>query len=140
MKVVVNRCYGGFSLSDKAIEMIMNRKGLNCFRYMQTKYNFLDGVNEYTKCDETEVNNHLFVCYMTKDLGEKISKLPNEFFWNDRIIDRNDVDLVAVVEELGEKADGRFAQLKVVEIPDGVNWEIDDYDGVETIHEVHRSW
>ena len=27
MKIAINRCFGGFGLSDKAIEMIMKRKG-----------------------------------------------------------------------------------------------------------------
>jgi hypothetical protein len=50
MKVVVNKCFGGFGLSDKAIEMVMNRKGLDCFRYKQTKYKCSDGIEEYAKC------------------------------------------------------------------------------------------
>ena len=139
MKVVVNRCYGGFGLSDKAIEMVMRRKGLNCFRYKQTKYKFSDGVEEYTRCDMFN-DNSLFTHYQTKDLGEKVNKLPNETYWYYGILDRTDADLIAVVEELGKEANGDFASLEVVEIPDDVNWEIDDYDGIETVHEVHRSW
>ena len=53
---------------------------------------------------------------------------------------RTDKKLVECVETLGEKADGYCAELKVVEIPDDVNWEIDEYDGLESIHEVHRVW
>lgn len=141
MKVVVNRCFGGFGLSDKAIEMIMKRKGLNCFRYKQTKYNCRDGVEEYTKCNSFE-DDIIGDYYLTKDLGEKIDKIPNEYFWYyGSKLERTDSDLIAVIEEIGEKeASGRFAELEVVEIPDDVNWEIDDYDGIETIHEVHRSW
>lgn len=41
---------------------------------------------------------------------------------------------------MGKKASGKCAELKVIEIPDGVDWEIDDYDGIETVHEKHRSW
>lgn len=139
MKVVVNRCYGGFGLSDKACEMVMKRKGLDCFRYKQTKYNFQDGVKEYTRYEKFN-NDELFVHYQTVDLGEKVDKLPNETYWYYGNLDRDDADLIAVVEELGKEANGRFSSLEVVEIPDGVNWEIDDYDGMETIEEVHRSW
>lgn len=139
MKVVVNRCYGGFGLSDKACEMVMKRKGLDCFRYKQTKYNFLDGVNEYTRCEKYD-NNDIFINYLTVDLGEKVDKFPNETYWYCGNLDRDDVDLIAVVEELGEEANGKFSKLEVVEIPDGIDWEIDDYDGMETIEEVHRSW
>jgi len=53
---------------------------------------------------------------------------------------RDDYDLVTVVEVLGRKADGRCARLKVVEIPHDVIWDIGEYDGVEHIYEVHRTW
>lgn len=139
MKVVVNRCYGGFGLSDKAIEMVMKRKGLDCFRYKQTKYKHRNDVQEYTRC-ETFSSSDIFTYYQTVDLGEKVDKLPNETYWYYGKLERDDADLIAVVEELGEEANGRFASLEVVEIPDGVIWDIDDYDGIETIHEVHRSW
>ena len=53
---------------------------------------------------------------------------------------RTDPKLIECVETLGHKADGYFAKLKVVEIPDDVEWEINDYDGIESVHEVHRVW
>lgn len=139
MKVVVNRCYGGFGLSDKAVEMVMERKGLNCFRYRQTKYRYRDGVKEYTRC-EAFSGSDILIHYLTVDLGEKTNKLPNEIYWYYGNLERDDIDLVAVVEELGGEANGKFSELEVVEIPDSVKWEIDNYDGIETIHEVHRSW
>jgi hypothetical protein len=55
-------------------------------------------------------------------------------------IPRDDADLVAVVEQLGKKADGDYARLKVVEIPADVKWQIEEYDGSEHIAEVHRTW
>lgn len=138
MKVVVNRCFGGFGLSDKAIEMVLNRKNLGCFRYEQTKYEYRDGIDEYTRCDV--FNGSIFTIYSTEDLGKKINKCPSESYWYCGDLKRDDADLIAVVEELGEEANGWASELKVVEIPDDVAWEIDDYDGIETIHEVHRSW
>lgn len=138
MKVVVNRCYGGFGLSDKAVEMVMERKGLGCFRYKQTKYKYRDGIAEYTRYET--LDNGVLSHYLTVDLGEKVNKLPNENYWYYGNLERDDADLIAVVEELGEEADGRFARLKVIDIPDDIEWVIDDYDGFETIHEAHRSW
>ena len=32
------------------------------------------------------------------------------------------------------------AQGSTVEIPDGVQWEIDEYDGGERVAECHRTW
>jgi len=55
-------------------------------------------------------------------------------------IKRNDPILVEIVEQLGEDAGHRFAQLKVVEIPDDVVWGIEEYDGNEWIAEKHRTW
>lgn len=54
--------------------------------------------------------------------------------------DRTNPQLVECVEALGEKADGRFARLWVVEVPDDVSWYIDEYDGNESVEEEHRSW
>lgn len=53
---------------------------------------------------------------------------------------RSDPILVQTVEELGEKANGSCAKLKVIEIPDDIEWEIDEYDGMESVRECHRSW
>jgi hypothetical protein len=55
-------------------------------------------------------------------------------------ITRNDADLIAVVESLGPLANGHAAELKIVEIPDGINWGIHSYDGMEHIYEEHRTW
>lgn len=49
--------------------------------------------------------------------------------------------LVRVVEELGSKtASGEYGALKVVEIPDGTDWQIQEYDGSEHIAEKHQTW
>jgi hypothetical protein len=49
--------------------------------------------------------------------------------------------VVQVVEELGpEEASADFASLKIVEVPDDVEWIIEEYDGAEWIAEKHRRW
>ena len=54
---------------------------------------------------------------------------------------RNDPALIEVVESIGTPAAaGAYSRLKIVEIPDDVEWEIDEYDGAETVHETHRVW
>ena len=55
-------------------------------------------------------------------------------------IPRNDERLVQVVEELGAEADGHCANLKIVEIPAGVEWTLEKHEGRERVSEVHRSW
>ena len=54
---------------------------------------------------------------------------------------RTDPDLIRCIETLGSAAaSGEHAEVKVVEIPDGTDFYIHNYDGIETIHEHHKSW
>ena len=117
MKVVINDSFGGFGLSDAAFEIFLDRKGIAWEKQHRGDYDW----HEY---------------YHAGHLGE------DEHFLYSREMteDRSDLDLVAVVEELGTKANGFCADLKVVEIPDGVKWHISEYDGLEHIAEDHRTW
>ena len=90
MHIVINSCYGGFGLSDKALDMY-------------------------------------------KQLSNKSEVYSFE-------LDRTDPILIQVVEALGAEADGRFAKLRIIEIPDDIEWEITEYDGSELVEEVHRKW
>jgi hypothetical protein len=56
------------------------------------------------------------------------------------LIPRDDQQLVQVVEELGAVANGHCAELKIVEVPHDVQWEIERSGGVEHVSEVHRTW
>ena len=62
----------------------------------------------------------------------------------DRDIRRDDPVLISVIEELQQQnmvmADGMFATIRIVEIPDDVEWIIQEYDGLEVVAEVHRTW
>lgn len=133
MKIVINRCFGGFELSPVAIREYLKRKGKDCF--------FYDGSSFDSLVKVSGVKNNLFICCSTKYLGEKTTweKMDGSFF-NPREIPRNDIDLVEVVESLKSDASGRYSDLRVVEIPDGIEWEIDEYDGLETVEEKHRNW
>ena len=66
-----------------------------------------------------------------------------------RVINRDELEmeterdnplLVMAVEYLGEAANGPHAKLKVVDVPDGVAWTIQNYDGVEWVAENHCTW
>jgi hypothetical protein len=111
MKIVINSDYGGFGLSDEAMELYLTRKGIP---FDKKPWKF---------------NEYIFVKPGTED--------DLYLHWD---VERDDPVLVQVVEELGEKADGRYSQLKIVEIPDDVEWDIQEYDGIESIHEKHRVW
>jgi hypothetical protein len=90
IKVVINDCFGGFGLSDAALEEYKGRKGI------------ID---------------------------------PNFYYYD---IPRDCPVLVEMVER-GD-ADTDYSDLKVVEIPDDVNWYIEEYDGLEHVAERHRTW
>ena len=60
--------------------------------------------------------------------------------WYGRDIARDDPVLVTIVRELGVDADTRYAKLKIVEVPYGVDWTIEEYDGEEWVAEKHRTW
>lgn len=65
----------------------------------------------------------------------------NDFkFFYVRDLKRDDPILIQVVETLGKEANGRYAKLKIVTIPDDVIWYIVEYDGAEMIVEKHRQW
>ena len=58
---------------------------------------------------------------------------------------RTDLDLVRIVEQLGERANGQTAfglknDLKIIEIPEGIKVKIESYDGNEWVAEEHRVW
>lgn len=72
-------------------------------------------------------------CHLYEELSGR-----SDFY--DRDIPRNDPILVQVVQKLGEKANDGISCLRVVEIPDDVEWYISDYDGIESVEEVHRTW
>lgn len=113
MKIVINRDYGGYGLSDQAVREYGKRKGLNLVE---------DGPDD-----------HGFTYFYVNEIDE------NNYF-SDREIERDDPVLVEIVERLGSEANGRYSDLKIVEIPDDVDWDIMEYDGMEHIAEKHRTW
>jgi len=79
-------------------------------------------------------------CYGVFELSKEAM---NELNTNDPYWENNKRDsprLVAVIEKLGKKASGEMGELKIVEIPDDVEWTIKEYDGKEWVAEVHRTW
>jgi hypothetical protein len=85
-KIVINKCFGGFSLSDEACQIL--------------------GVEHQG--------------YFVK---------------------RDWQPLIDLIEEKGSDfVSGSSAELAIVEIPDDVDYGIEEYDGNEWIAESHRTW
>jgi len=55
-------------------------------------------------------------------------------------ISRDSDQLVSVVKVLGERANSAYSRVKIVTIPDDVEWTICEYDGTEWVAEAHRTW
>lgn len=108
MKIVINSCFGGFSISKKAAEYMAERG------HDQATQELKEMVNKFYGYGYSE-------------------KYTNEY-------KRNDPILIEAVEILGEATNGCCARLKIVEIPDDIEWEIEEYDGREHIAEKHRTW
>lgn len=134
MKIILNKCYGGFGLSKEAYELYAKKKGLTLYPYYDSSK---DNFTTLKKGDSS-----FLTYYFIEDFGDEVFK--NKMDWSKNLYlnyeYRNDPILIEVVEELGEKANGRFSNLVVVDIPDNIDYVIDDYDGIETLHENVRTW
>jgi hypothetical protein len=117
-KFVLNGCYGGFGLSEDAMRLYAQKKGLPFYTWSDPAY------------------THATKLYFTAD-PTGLSKIDGDFYkkYNlyDQDIERNDPVLVEVVEELGDKANGDRAKLYVEELPKGTQYRIEEYDGKEWI-------
>ena len=142
-KVVFNACFGGFSLSDEAVRRYAEIKGLTLYPE-EGRFSRLCGPTYYTVPPEQRVPNIPGEAWGELSLDER--KAHNEAYSKqtlcDRDIPRNDPTLIQVVEEMGAKASGTYASLKIAELPDDMvgRWHIDDYDGNEHVAEDHRTW
>lgn len=129
MKIVINKCHGGFRLSEKAVMRYAELIGMKLYSNKNEKF----GLTEYYKIpiDEfkkIEIENPSAYSFL------------DELIFYENFISRNDPFLIKVVEELGKEANGDCADLKIVEIPDDILWQIQEYEGIEKVVEKHRSW
>ena len=112
--IVINTKHGGFGLSKEARLLYLERAGI--------AYTLISGPDRHTESlygPQVEVNGNT---------------------WHDDDIARDDPILVDVIRQLGRQADGSHAMRKIVEVPAGVKWNVAEYDGLEWVEEVHRTW
>jgi len=140
MKVVINRCFGGFGLSHEAVMRYFEIKGITVYPE-QNKRNWKFWTYWLVK-PEDRIESKEGDAWRTMSREERVAynKLYSAQSFYERDIERHDPALVQVVEEMGSEADGVAAELAVVEIPDDVKWYIEEYDGREHVAEEHRTW
>jgi hypothetical protein len=119
-KVAINRCFGGFGLSEKAFEKLLERKGIAFDKVEPEVRSLLSGTTYYAAGHSGDDEHYLSE--------------------HDFCQDRSDLDLIAVIEEMGDAANSWAAEIAIIEIPDHVKWHIHEYDGMEHIAEDHRTW
>lgn len=119
IKVVLNKCYGGFGLSLVALKRYQELKGKPCYFGKWGKR------NKVVPAPIEEANQ-----WIGAFEDEELTK-PVRYY----DFDRSDPILVQVVEELGKKASGECSKLVVEEVyfdVPVVNSFIEEYDGYES--------
>jgi len=118
-KVVYNACFGGFSIADKAIVWMRKQDA--------------DNWDEVTEEDIEQADNAT-VSGEYYDGGSGPKKDHHDVLRFPR--DNRLLALVVVGEtEYEGPVSGQCADLRVAEVPDGVEWTIDEYDGSETVEQ-----
>lgn len=132
VQIVINTG-SGFDLSHNAIMRYAELKGIKLTTY---QLNIESGWDDKYNGPVTE----MMLVYYFIDVIDDIIQFEN---YSDKYfviynIDRTDPALIQVVEELKESEQ---LDLKIVEVPDDVKWEIEENEtGTECVREVSRCW
>jgi len=150
MKIVIDEA-STFNLSPFGLKYYANLKGIEVFFYKEdiiwNDTNDVVKEENYVLMSDEEISNYNkrgrqdFYCF-TKFMGNiSPEKAEDEYWFTDWDIERNDPDLLKTIIDLGEMANGEYSKLRIIEIPDGVNWYIDwcEFKG-EFVSEKHRTW
>lgn len=141
-KVVINNCYGGFSLSKEGMKRYCEIKDIPCWIEEDKKFPSMGLFTVWTTPPDQRIEEKEGEDFYALSMDDRkaYNKQYSEQTIYHRDIARDDPALVQLVEENEELYSGRCAQLTVVDIPDDVNWTIEEYDGNEWVAEVHRTW
>ena len=124
-KIVVSKCFGGFGVSTQATLLLRELKNTTALsEVMKGEW--------YTPSPRAESLG-----------GGEFPKEINKYDFNAFCLDipRDDKDLISLIEKHGsEFVSGTHAQLEIVEIPNDVEWLVEEYDGLEHVAEKHRTW
>lgn len=128
-KIAYNRCFGGFGLSHAAIMRYADLKGIKLYAFVA---DYESGKRDaYRPFSDADNERQPTIHYCTTP------EFSNETYWSEHDAIRNnarhDPDLIKVIEELGSKANGFCAELRIAELPSGTAYRIDEYDGRETV-------
>ncbi len=135
MKVAVNKCYGGFSLSKAAVIWLAERG----FEPATKELNEIEAtVKKLGTKDIDSLDVHSAQSW--RDNTSEFMGYSWHHWNDDEPAFRSHPLVVECIETLGDKADGSCAAIEIVEVPDGIDFIIDEYDGLEQVAEAHRTW
>lgn len=139
-KICINKCYGGFSISPDAALWLYERGWTELATPVEKYWDEAYGKDVRADRDEALIRWREYLKAPTPRPWVTVFSPDEKFVLEVRPEPRDHPLLVECVETLGDKANGSVAKLRIVEIPDGIDWEIDEYDGIEQIAERHRTW
>jgi len=106
MKVLINNCYGGFNFSYEACKLWLERKNIS---FTETKDNYV---------------KPQFI-------------IDNDISYVSHLISKDDSTMIQIFEEKGsEFVSGYCSEIILVEVPDGCQYRIGEYDGIEHIDQI----
>jgi len=106
MKVLINNCYGGFNFSHEACKLWLERNNIS----------FIESTNK---------------------LGEPLLNIDGKPVYVAHMIAPNDPTMIQIFEEKGsEFVSGYCSEIILVEVPDGCQYRIGEYDGIEHIDQI----
>ena len=139
MKIVINSCYGGFGFSPRTLKLYYEKLNKPCY-FLKRDYSSDSSKARYipVSAEELDKKDFWIACSIPNGTHE-------DFFGKHRIsshsVDRADPLLIEAIEEIGiENAGQRHSKLKIIEIPDWIEYTIEEYDGMEHVAEKHRTW
>jgi hypothetical protein len=142
MKIVINACFGGFTMSEEAITLYKS--------YIHSKDPDLKLTEKFFECSGSKDLANISRRFLKEEAIQQ-SKAKTSEPKAEQVKHKNDVEndlgvniprydpcLVRVIEELGPKASVSHSCLTVVEIEDDIDWIIQEYDGYEWIAHNHK--
>jgi len=145
-KVVISRCFDGFKISKECAEYMAalgdTQAQAELDVWHERKF-VIDSLRESGVIPEGHDEYIVDEAKRCVDLGYAEPHFwgtghPSGIHYADSGYKRDGEALVKAVEALGERASP--SKLKIVEIPDGVEFHVNGFDGYEYVAENYRTW
>lgn len=151
MKVAIWQCYGGFSLSAAAYEFLIKEKHWSVTTTVPVSLE-LGGKKYDNLVEYVPLNNYADIICSDSYGNPRYPRGGYSFNlvkWDTHDVEfRTHSDVIEMLETLGPRAcrcetiayKGEPC-IKIIDIPDGIDFYIEEYEGgSESIHEHHRIW